>query len=633
MNEVRGVLRRCLAGGIPLDHVELLCTDKETYLPLIYEAFPRVLSDDAREDDIAVTFQEGLPARKFRPGRALVAWLAWARDDFPQRGLIQMIREGLLNVPQNEGETIGFARLANVLASVAIGFGRERYLDKLDEHAAGLRNRAADVKSMRDEDGEVDTVGPQRLEARLKEIRLLRGLSESLLKLSPHGDDDPASVLEHAQEFLEKHTRQAGRLDVYAARGLIKKIKELHRALDPQDDAPDIDIRAWLTELPAETWVGGEGPREGRLHVADVLAGGHSGRPHTFMIGLDDSRFPGAGLQDPMLLDEERKRLSPDLPTAGQQLAKRLDRIARLFARLRGTVTLSYSCYNLADDREMFPSPVVLAAFRILSGQREGDHAALNRWLGAAESFAPEQREQALTEAEWWLWRTTGPDEVTNRVALVTQRYPHLGRGYAMACERASENFTVYDGRIPSPGPELDLTAPHAQPVSASRLETLAACPLRYFFRYVLEVEPPDDVALDPNAWLDPLARGSLLHELFERFFNELIERGTLPDARRNAPRLTQILDSLIARYRAEIPPPSEAVFRRETAQLEAHRPDLSPRGGNLLPRDGQQTDVHRSIAWPEIGSGPDEARYRRADRDRACRRQDHSGARTYRPH
>ncbi len=71
--------------GIPLDHVELLCTDKATYIPLIYETFPRLIVDDASDDDIPVTFQEGLPARRFRPGRALVAWLAWMRDDYPQR--------------------------------------------------------------------------------------------------------------------------------------------------------------------------------------------------------------------------------------------------------------------------------------------------------------------------------------------------------------------------------------------------------------------------------------------------------------------------------------------------------------------------------------------------------------------
>ena len=567
VNEVRGVLRRCLARGIPLDHVELLCTDKATYIPLIYETFPRLNVDDAGDDDIPVTFQEGLPARRFRPGRALVAWLAWMRDDYPQHALVQMIREGLLQLPEHGGDSPSFSRLASAFASMKIGFGRDRYLETLDEHASASRRRSADPKSLRDEDGLLDT-RRRSPEERLKEFQILRELIDTLLKLSARAEEPGIAALECAREFLEKHARLAGRLDTYASHGLIKRIKELERAVDPGDDGSSIDFRAWLAALADDVWVGGEGPRPGRLHVADVLAGGHSGRPHTFVIGLDDGRFPGSGIQDPMLLDDERKRLSPDLRTASSQLARKLDQVARLFARLRGRVTLSYSCYSLADDRETFPSSTVLSAFRILSGQRDGDHAALVRWLGPAESFAPEGADQALNEAEWWLWRATGSEEVLDSQAVVSARYPHLGRGYTLARERSSDRFTVFDGWLESPGRELDMTAPEGPAVSASRLETLGACPLRYFFRYVLDLEPPDELLIDANVWLDPLARGSLLHEVFERFLSELVERGAVPDARRDEAQLLEVLQNLIDRYRAEIPPPSEAVFRREVSQL-----------------------------------------------------------------
>ena len=568
VNEVRGVLRRCLAEGIPLDQVEILCTDKATYLPLIYEAFPRRQSFDVTEDDIPVTFQEGLPARRFRPGRALAAWLTWAQDDFPQHSLVQMIREGLLKVGRNDGRSTSFARLASALASVRIGFGRERYKETLEEYVAALEKRVADSESMRDEDGQVDTQRRSRLEERLSDVQELKTLVESLLALSPRADDDSGRVLRSAREFVETHSRRAGKLDGYAADALSKKINELERVFDASELRSSLDIRAWLNDLPAETWVGGEGPRDGRVHVADVLAGGHSGRPHTFIIGLDDGRFPGSGTQDPVLLDEERKRLSPDLVTAAQQLTKRLDLFSRVLARLRGTVTLSYSCHNLADDREMFPSSVVLSAFRILSGEREGDHAALNRWLAPAESFAPEEAEKALTESEWWLWRTTGSEDVIEPRGLLSARYPHLGRGFQLADERSSDRFTVFDGWIPAPGPELDLTGISGPPVSASRLETLGDCPLRYFFRYVLEIQPPDELKIDADFWLDPLASGSLLHEVFERFFKELVNRTGMPDAKRDEGMLKGTLQACIDRYREEIPPPSEAVFRREVSEL-----------------------------------------------------------------
>jgi ATP-dependent helicase/nuclease subunit B len=162
----------------------------------------------------------------------------------------------------------------------------------------------------------------------------------------------------------------------------------------------------------------------------------------------------------------------------------------------------------------------------------------------------------------------SGTEEVIEPQALVGARYPHLARGLTLERERESDRFTVYDGWIPEPGAEIDPTAPGGPEVSASRLETLGQCPLRYFFRYVLEIEPPEELTVDPEVWLDPLSRGLLLHEVLEAFVKELIERGDIPVAARDAGRLSAILNARIDHYRSEIPPPGESVFRREVAQL-----------------------------------------------------------------
>ena len=568
INEVREVLRRCLEKKIPLDQVEVLCTDVNTYVPLIYETFARLARASEPLDLIPVTFEGGIPARKSRPGRALVAWLSWIREDFPQPLLVQMIQEGLLEIPGFDPKTDSFARLAAVLRRLEIGFGRERYQAVLEKHVRAAEARVADPEMIRDEDGQPDPGQGRRAEERLAALRLLRGVIEPLLKLAPAAGDEPAKVLELAHVFLNQRTRQESKLDDFARKRLSASVTEMRQFLIAEADTGSIDVLAWLAALPGETNVSALGPRAGCLHVANVLSGGHSGRPHTFIVGLDDSRFPGSRLQDPILLDEERRGLSKELRTSASDLARRIELTARLFARLRGTVTLSYSCFNLMDDREMFPSSIVLSAFRILSGRRDGDQAALNHWLGPAASFAPSAIEKALTESEWWLWRMSENAEVDDPSGLVAARYPHLGRGYELARMRRSGEFTVFDGRLPDPGPELDLTSSAGPTVSASRLETLGQCPLKYFFRYVLDLEPPEELAIDPSVWLDPLARGSLLHEVFELFLKELIKGQAIPDAVRDEPRLMAILDDCIGRYRNEIPPPSEPVFRREQARL-----------------------------------------------------------------
>ena len=368
--------------------------------------------------------------------------------------------------------------------------------------------------------------------------------------------------------------------------------------------------------------------------MANVLAGGHSGRPHTFIVGLDDSRFPGARLQDPILLDDERRGLSRELRTSASDLAKRIELVARLLARLRGTVTLSYSCFNLTDDREMFPSSIVLSAFRILSGQRDGDQAALNHWLGPAASFAPSAAEKALTESEWWLWRMSGKAEVIDPSSLVAARYPHLGRGFELAQERESTSSPSLTAGFQQPRPELDLTSPAGPTVSASRLETLGQCPLRYFFRYVLEIEPPEELDDRPGVWLDPLARGSLLHEVFELFLNELIKRRRIPDvAARRSSSHGDPGRSHRPIIETRFHPPREAVFRREQARAQAHGADLPARRGGVLPRNGQPTAVPGSVDRNEGRRDRTRARHRGTGRGETSRRQLVAGSRPDRPH
>ena len=85
-----------MSGRIPLDHVEVLCTDVGTYIPLIYEVFASLLPDDASLDQMPGDVSGGYSRAQVPAGRALLAWLAWIGDDFPQHGLVAMIQEGLL---------------------------------------------------------------------------------------------------------------------------------------------------------------------------------------------------------------------------------------------------------------------------------------------------------------------------------------------------------------------------------------------------------------------------------------------------------------------------------------------------------------------------------------------------------
>jgi len=573
VNEVREVLRRCLAGDVPLDRVEVLYTDRETYVPLVYETFARIGREDSGGiGGMPVTFADGIPARYTRPGRALSAWVAWVRDGHPQSTLVRMLRAGLLDASVAGGDEINHRRLASVLRSVPVGSGIEGYLPGLDEAVSAAEH--AELRGHRgraDEAGEADTSRLERARERTAALRVLRDLVARLCDLTPDVHAPEADILRAGKSLLERLARTANRLDNYGREGLVGEIDEVLAVVDEGLDRSGAGPWEWLAALPGETRLEGSRPRPGCLHVAHVLSGGHSGRPNTFIVGLDDSRFPGAGLQDPVLLDDERERLAKGrLPTAAGRLAESVAAFSRTLARLRGRVTLSYSCRGLVDGREAFASPVLVSAYRILSGERDGDQSGLEKWVGRPVSFAPEREAGALDEAEWWLWRGCAGERIEEADALVGGRYADLARGHEASARRGGVEFTVYDGRVPGAESDAKINPllPEGPAMSASRLETAGRCPRAYFFRYALRIEPPEEPDADPHVWLDALARGSLLHEVFREFMAGLVAEDEKPSRARHEARLMAILDDHVARYREEMPPPGEGVFRRECAGL-----------------------------------------------------------------
>jgi ATP-dependent helicase/nuclease subunit B len=404
------------------------------------------------------------------------------------------------------------------------------------------------------------------LRKRILGLEAIRELALRMFDISAGSGRDQWSFLEAAREFLERHARRVSEFDQYCHRRLADDIAELADCLS-EGDIAGLAPATWLASLPRSSSIEGKGPRPGCLYVAPLRDGGHSGRKHTFIIGLDDSRFPGSGRQDPLLLDGERGRISEELPTGADRLASEVEDFAGLMAGLRGNVTLGYCCLSLTDDREMFPSPVVLSAYRILD-KRDGDQGDLGRWAGDPVSFAPSSQGRCIDPTEWWLSRTCAEAEVENIEATISVAFPNLGRGLSAGAARASDLFTEYDGYVPEAGRACDPAAPAGHVLSASRLETLARCPLEYFFKYALGIEPPEEFDIDPAVWLDQGRKGLLLHSAYREFMRRLIAQGRRPDLTRDASLLREIIDAEIAVWEARQPAVSQVVLERDREEL-----------------------------------------------------------------
>ena len=560
-NEIREVFRRCICGAISLDDVELLHSDSATYVPLVHALSHRHSDSDAKP--VPVTFADGVPAIMSRPGRALSGWLRWIRDGFPQRLLVELLEAGVIQTAKNDRCSPAF--LVRLLRPLSIGLGAENYQHQLD---AAIHGATAELDRRRNEADDTDdntSSSAQLWERRLAGYQSLKKLVTRLLDLSQDvTSESPSECLPAAERFLSEMAFVGGELDGKASEALTTAMRDRRTWL--QTLAASMDCTSWLLALADQTQVMSSGPKPGHLHVASIGSGGQSARSQTFIVGLDDQRFPGAFLQDPILLDHERQQLHPELPNSQFRLNQKLSDFEATLKRLQGHVTFSWSCLDPLDDRELYPAAALRAIFSAATG--DGSPDAFEAAIGTPVSFAPDVENKSLDESERWLWRLNENDALGgNQTSLVEERYQHLRRGAEAAGRRFSE-FGAFSGHVPGAGEALKPFNEDGLVLSASTLELAGRCPLAFFFRKALRVEPLDDLELDLDRWLDAAQFGSLMHDVFRQFMEELAADNQTPDFDRDHKKLAAILQDSVQQWKQDVPPPNENAFRADVWKL-----------------------------------------------------------------
>ncbi len=550
-NEVRAVFRRVLDEKIPLDDVEIAITDDGAYRPLVYEL--------AQQAGFPCTFADGVPATFSRPAQGVLDVLDWISGGYEEGDLARLLGAGRANLAaaHPRGALVGPVRAARAFRRAGIVRGRERTRTRLSLERARLDRRAS-----------AEGLDPDAIAERLVPLDAVAAWVDRLLAIAPVPDPEGRvdfAALARACLALTDILDVASRMDGMAREGLARLFAEF-AALPPRR-LPLAEAANRLREAVETLAVASSTPLPGHAHVARVPGAGWSGRGHTFVLGLDEGRFPGGGAQDPVLLDHEREAVnrhigSGALPlrrgTAPEESRRSL---AALLARLRGRIVLSYSNRDFLQDAEQFPSSAVLEAFRALEGRPRASFRDLFDREGAPAAFRPAG--EPLDEVEWWLSALHAPGADPERAAEeVEKAYPWIADGREAEDARSSPAFTKWDGRLSAAPGELDPRVTR-EPVSASRLQLLAKSPRAYFLKYVLGLAEPDEERA-PDVWLDALEYGRLFHDTVFDFFTEREDPDAPFELVRETARLLKVADRNLARMRAEVPPPSGVAFRNQ---------------------------------------------------------------------
>lgn len=592
-DELRGVLRRALAHGARWDQVEIVASDTAAYGSALHAL--------AEPLGIPVTFAAGLPVQRTRPGRVVAAYFRWLDEKFAEPVFRSLLEAGDLQA-RGKGRDVLPRRLAEALRRLRIGYRRDRYMPavgRAQEH----------VERMEPGRHESAERFERRKERRVRELAALEDILGAVLRATPPEEGSrvsPAQVAAGVRSLLDRVAEGAA-ADAAALQELRRRLDRIEAELDRPNDFGSaaavvrgfLDVRIAPHVAAGDAGQGFRGPADsdssprslsddgqapwtsapGHLHLSGLEHGGLSGRPFTFVVGMDSGNFPGPSYEDPLLSDRDRLRLGTaaasggglGLRLAAHAVQERRFLFAELFARLRGRVCVSYASWEPAQARELAPSSEALQVFRLATGDPGKSFTDLADRLERPESRAPRASFLLLDSDDAWMHAIAADDGRFRRaLAAVGRAYPRLGDGMAATQALSQPAPSVHAGMLGGRRPPFKFQDLSDLRLSASALEGLGACPRRFLFRTALRIFPPDDPEFDPHRWLNPLNRGHLLHRVFKRTLCVARDDGTRFEDEAFLELALRQVDEESRRALVESPSPSDAVQGWETEAMRA---------------------------------------------------------------
>ena len=613
------IARRLLgyaAEGVPFDRMAVLLRSVEEYRPHLEEALQRAA--------IPAYFAQGA-TRPDPAGRAFFALLACRAERFSARRFAEYLSLGEVP-PAGDAGTPPVALPSGdrwvvpdeelVPEAVAAALVSEQLSEPVSGGVPQDKEEAADPDVVPVVAGSLRA--PRHWERLLVESsviggrdrwqRRLKGLAESFrLELREIDDcEDPTSqrlsrdleALESLGAFalplidalveLPERARWGAWLDALsslATRALRRpeRVLSVLAELAPMGDVGPVELGAVQRVLGPRLLELAEplpASRYGRVFVAPAEAARGLCFDVVSVPGLAERLFPRKIAEEPLLLDAQRVKLAGlemnDERVAEERLALRI-----AVGAARQAVVLSYPRLDLDQSRPRVPSFYALEALRAAEGTLPGFDelaARAERVVGARVGWpAPEAPEQAIDEAEHDLalldrLLAQDPEQAVGTARYLLTANPYLGRALRFRARRWLPRWTEADGLTPPVQGDLaqgarDKMATQrlaARSYSPTALQHYAKCPYRFFLQAVQRLAPRQEIeAIDE---MDPLQRGSLVHDVQFELYGRLRDESLLPVTPERLARVREILDEVLdeiaGRYRDDLAPAIERVWQ-----------------------------------------------------------------------
>ena len=614
--EIARRIRALAASGLPFDRVAILLRNVEQFQPLVEEALRRAA--------IPGYFSRGV-ARPDPAGRAFLALLACAAEgssasrfaEYLSLSQVPPLSPGGTPQPATEtwappdDEALGESRVPlapeepEVITEesrLAVPIGWEQLLVDAavigghDRWARRLRGLQAELEAqLKDLDRDDQSHRP-RIEKRIEQLERLKQFCLPLMDLLGALPDSANWSL-----WIERLTALA-----QAALRRPESVLSVLNELQPMGQVGPVSLDEVYDVLSERlSLLRAEPPRRryGCVFVGSIDESRGRSFDAIFLPGLAEGLFPRRALEDPILLDTYRAKISRNLTTQDRRVASERMLLRAAAAAARSHFTVSYPSMDLIQARPRVPSFYALEVVRAAEGRlpsvRELEKRAEKGAPARLNWPAPLDPSTAIDDAEFDL-ASLREARGKGSARYLMEVNQSLARSFRARWLRWSNRWSFADGLVNPGAPAREALAQHQlarRSYSPSSLQHFAACPYRFLLHSIFQFRERE--APVPLEQMDPLTRGALFHAVQFELFRELSQNGRLPVTLVNlATALTladQVLDRVAAQFEEDLAPAIPRVWKTEIEDL---RTDVRGWLQQAARRPSDWTPVHFEFAF-----------------------------------
>ncbi len=527
---IRQIMREVNERGTPLHRMAILYRMADPYGSLI--------RDELRMAGIPMAGPDRETLAGTGVGRTLTGLLDLCGGQFPRSEVMAWlsscpVRNPAAENPVDAAASFSPSRWDVVTRKAGIVSGRRQWRNRLDAHAQRL---IADA-DRRETDGETSASRARGMRSEAVVAQNIRAFMDQLVEaLVPPDDGSSWKVFaDWAKDLLNRYlSTDTNGSDDDARERIQRQLDEFAAADSVHNGATLAAFRQMVAEM-MQTPFGHLGPTGQGVFVSSFAGAAGMTFDAVWLVGMIEGAVPPSPRRDPLLTE-------PDWSAAGgrdriqmRMAEERYEYLAAVASATRRTLT--YPVADAASQRQAYPSRWFLEQASQLAGTpvRSGALGGLrdHDWFTVDDS--PQQAlantdEIALADGTDFRrkrlleWRRDGRALHNHPYA----RRDPMARACRLARQRSLRQLTEYDGNLSGiKGIDTFGIRPDGAPISPTALETWAACPYRYFLAYVLRLgalDTPEEIFS-----ISALDRGTLGHEILERFIRESRHGGHLP--------------------------------------------------------------------------------------------------------